>query len=957
MNRIITIFLCLFCPILAIASSALSFTPPSTDYSVIFLGNIFGVVDGVLHGSGSQIMGKMFGVFNAAVLALGGIVVTYTLIVGTMNTSHEGQFLGQKWSSIWIPVRSTIGLALLIPKSSGYCLMQIFIMWVVVQGIGAADKVWNAALDYLNTGGVIVAAQSNSSPTSAKNTALQDIAASASAILQGQVCMKGIQTMLETARTTALNDKESGSGLCIDSMTKNDSDLNNFCNTPVPDFLSSVNFVEVANTGKSSVDMPNFTDSSVYQKLNKICGQIDWTKLDLASDTEDLDYMSAEDIDTMNQSRPIAIEQMYMDLTPVAVAMINNDPMLVKNTAWQADQSYTADAHNQYGIPLLASTQMLCDEPSDDCMNWGPGSSGTTQVYIMTGLEFMNALTDYNAIMAPVLNLQSQSKNAEQNNNYHAFITDSEAQGWIMAGTYFFDLAYLNGSAQASTNDVDSDSGLGTPTFYNTSNLTDPFATPCTGKYASLCKFLSKDAKPVNYLDRLIKGTSSQNLTANVGSSGHEGVGTEGSATTYGYINNSSMIHLPGQPGLATPQFKLNVNIKTGNSILKIPTVHFGCGFKILVFCVGGPMMDLVWNSVIKQLFGIIITFVQNFFDMIVEELLIAPLSVMMATMNDGVQLLNTTQTHPIVAMAYMGTSFINYCTELYFQILVVTEISLVAFPIVLMILPFLSAWMAIMFTIGFLDAYYVPFLPYMIFTFGSIAWIMAVIESMVAGPIVALGVTHPEGHDALGKAEQAVMILVNVFLRPAMMIVGYVAGIALCYVAVFIINSGFSHVMAFLMPPSSGTGSDTNLVNTYNSSGAEAAAAANEPSYSTDNSTAAWNTSAAGSSGTPYTNYAAMYAGFFCLLTYTTIYLTVVEKSFTLIYLLPDNVLRWIGGQPESIGKETAQWGDATKRQLEEGGKETGKAAMETSEKFGEGMGLTRAKAKKGKGEAKGEK
>ncbi|WP_241969840.1 hypothetical protein [Legionella sainthelensi] len=74
----------------------MSFAPPASDYSVVFLGNLFGVVDGVLSGSGSQIMGAMFGVLNAAVLALGGIVILYTLIVATMNTAHEGQMLGQK---------------------------------------------------------------------------------------------------------------------------------------------------------------------------------------------------------------------------------------------------------------------------------------------------------------------------------------------------------------------------------------------------------------------------------------------------------------------------------------------------------------------------------------------------------------------------------------------------------------------------------------------------------------------------------------------------------------------------------------------------------------------------------------------------------------------------------------------------------------------------------------------
>ena len=105
MNKAI-IALCLFLfPLLAAATSPITLTPPGTDYSVGFLADIFGVVDGVLNGTGSQIAGAIFSVFNSAVLALGGIVIMYTLIVGTMNTAHEGQMLGQKFSSIWVPLR------------------------------------------------------------------------------------------------------------------------------------------------------------------------------------------------------------------------------------------------------------------------------------------------------------------------------------------------------------------------------------------------------------------------------------------------------------------------------------------------------------------------------------------------------------------------------------------------------------------------------------------------------------------------------------------------------------------------------------------------------------------------------------------------------------------------------------------------------------------------------------
>src|SRR3990167_10288652 len=137
-TKLLTSLLFACFPVLALAAdglSSLNFAPPVGDYSVVFLGNIFGIVDGVLHGTCSQIMGNIFGVFNAAVLALGGIVIMYTLLVATLNTAHEGEVLGSQWSSIWIPMRSTLGLALLIPKASGYCMMQIFIMWVIVQGV------------------------------------------------------------------------------------------------------------------------------------------------------------------------------------------------------------------------------------------------------------------------------------------------------------------------------------------------------------------------------------------------------------------------------------------------------------------------------------------------------------------------------------------------------------------------------------------------------------------------------------------------------------------------------------------------------------------------------------------------------------------------------------------------------------------------------------------------------
>lgn len=88
--------------------------------------------------------------------------------------------------------------------------------------------------------------------------------------------------------------------------------------------------------------------------------------------------------------------------------------------------------------------------------------------------------------------------------------------------------------------------------------------------------------------------------------------------------------------------------------------------------------------------------------------------------------------------------------------------------------------------------AYYVPFYPFIMYTHGVISWIINIVDAMVSIPLVCLGIAHPEGNELLGKGEQAVMMLVSVFLRPAVMVFAMVAAIAVSYVGVRLVNVGF---------------------------------------------------------------------------------------------------------------------------------------------------------------------
>lgn len=179
----------------------------------------------------------------------------------------------------------------------------------------------------------------------------------------------------------------------------------------------------------------------------------------------------------------------------------------------------------------------------------------------------------------------------------------------------------------------------------------------------------------------------------------------------------------------------------------------------------------------------------------------------------------------------------------------------------------------------GMVLAYYVPLYPYVLFTFGAIGWLIMVIEAMVAAPLVAFGLTHPEGHDFLGKAEQAVMLFLGVFLRPVLMVIGLVAAMILSYVAMKLLLASFAGILG-----------DISSWGSWKSQGIT----------SVDISTAAF-TAALRSSGIMMIIVYPTLLAMFAMLVYK-----VVQQCFSLIFVLPDNIMQWIGAPAKQ--DQTAQ-------------------------------------------------
>ncbi|CAG2142563.1 DotA/TraY family protein [Ralstonia mannitolilytica] len=163
------------------AMAANLFDVPQGDISIKVLGAIFGsLVDSGNGASGSDPLLNGIKIFNGGCLIIGGILAAYTILAGTLNTAHDGEMLGKKFSSVWIPVRYSIGTALVLPVvGGGYCVMQALVMWLVVQGIGLADGVWSAFM---------------SNPTSSANTNItaqrEKILTVAKSAFQNSVCWR-----------------------------------------------------------------------------------------------------------------------------------------------------------------------------------------------------------------------------------------------------------------------------------------------------------------------------------------------------------------------------------------------------------------------------------------------------------------------------------------------------------------------------------------------------------------------------------------------------------------------------------------------------------------------------------------------------------------------------------------------------------------------------------------------
>ncbi|WP_233639754.1 DotA/TraY family protein [Achromobacter xylosoxidans] len=98
-------------------------------------------------GTPDTLLGHVFLISNLVIMGLGMVWFTYNVLAGILTSAHEGRVLGQRMSSAWFPVRTTIGVAGMLPVFGGFSAAQAVMMFFGLLGIGAANMSLNASID------------------------------------------------------------------------------------------------------------------------------------------------------------------------------------------------------------------------------------------------------------------------------------------------------------------------------------------------------------------------------------------------------------------------------------------------------------------------------------------------------------------------------------------------------------------------------------------------------------------------------------------------------------------------------------------------------------------------------------------------------------------------------------------------------------------------------------------
>lgn len=787
------------------------FDPPPTDQSQRLLGVIFGDSIGNLYlgGVANPVLSQIMEKFNFILVVVGTVVVSYVAILSVINTAHEGTAMGKKWSAIWIPMRSVAGMALMVPApASGYSMIQVTVMWIVLQGVGAADTLWNIALDGLANGVSASAGTSNDPSLSPTDFTVLNVVQQ---VLNASICMQTLYQAASTQENIDFKTWVNQNGQYIKNFSEPDANSPTISTTTLGQRVATM-----SGYSYFGIDNGNANDMQICGKF-RVVGTVS-DKPDFASLTDaDLARISTEDMKNyavlIYNTKLKAISSMLAVLNPLANGYAKGEYSTSDFSALpppfgginppnpiDAPSGYKYAAANAYVLAMKGLVVPIdLVHPGSGAQLQGYSGNYNNDVFVGLGSDISTTVNNAGVILGGYeTTLNYTSEVVKQ------VIDAGKKNGWISAGSFYF---VFN---QTLTSTV----------FNSAKPSVDPITNPDSNNPIPSCGNFQPPTDLTCYNIMFLGDANARNIDS-IRKMADKQIIYDADLKALAYNLNNGVFYLKndnnGQPSTA----------------LNFPVPGAGAGAGEAAQIIGA------FNSSGAQ----VITLMTD----------------LMHTMGGG------SNADPLLAHALFGRA-IMLIMEATFLIIIAIIIGLAvlsavpfigavfAFTSIIMLglLAVLFPIMGIMWSMGAMLAIYCPLIPYMIFTLGALGWIMVVVEAIVAAPIIALGLVLPSGDD-LSNMHHALTILANIFLRPMLMVFGFILAGGVYKAIVQLIDFGMADVL---------------------------------------------KTIAVGTIFSPVV----------IIVVYVTFITSVTTQCFSLIYAIPDKILRWIGGGSEQTQADLSE-------------------------------------------------
>lgn len=902
----------------------------NNDLSFRILRSVFGRVEGVsaLSVGQSTVFGVIFKGLSYGALFIESIMLVYMVvkIITEANIDSNGM---SRSAMLWTPIRCALSTTLLIPSSAtGYSMIHSLVLIIVIQGVGLANMLWSNATQFLikdnhqlYSSVVVVGNGSNMNSVVGKlsvpdpslidysfpstveyidKTAAQNSANIGSVdVMRSMLCVHAVASRLDSIRqnnlavlqryqqersnvdgkvsTATVSLKTDQIATCIRNLengvklrVNNDNlyrDLEETGKVVFPGTfdLSSYRCANdlKATVGDSLIAFPN------AETLSGLCGSISYGAVTGGSDRSN---------ELAQLKRRVLLDSIVANLVDVAERLFN---WRVNETESYNDQAKKFVNDNYNGLAAKDRPCYSSAQKGGTCtsvlLDVDPSSTATSIAEVDLPLSLMqNAYGYQTAVYSQLASRLMTASGSNSTLDPDKLYDTLNNQGWMFLGNYYLLLSNAVNNVVTEQKQAISDSYLRigdgssrSQMFYQlaiTGDQQNTLQKVLGGESGTYYKALRDSLLLVNAAAPLAKKRMSDALITQ--DNGGDAVGVSSTAVAKAIKDSSGF----KKTSLGWQMAGLGIAVGLDPTRI-VATVAFSS--LPLQICVH-HMTDLVdtWTELVMGSGDPIFRVEQ------IGQKMISTVSDILSDFYKTIIIfMGASAIWPVAALAgemvaAVGT-FWGTTSGLVsvFQSLVelTTAGAHMGLQFYTIFLPLIVGIAVPLFACGILLSVYVPLIPTLLFIFGGISWIISVLVLLVAAPIICFlmlwGGASQENPLLSREAEQFIHQLIGAFFRPALMVVGFLGGMVLSYIGFDLLNMAVGRTYEHFFGGSTSI-SQVNLLGNMSSIGSVVKG-----------------------------------LGFMGVYTYAAI--SIVNMSFSLIYLLYSETMRVVGVSAPAVGLE----------------------------------------------------